>query len=468
MSRSSTEEAGSSPIGSWRHARRERGRQPEATSPTTRLDLRPDERILWSGRPEGSLLDPLDVFWIPFGIFSVVVSGLVLAAFPPVSILPVVGSAVLLARGLWVLALRFGLKAIRRRTTLYTVTNHRAIELVGGARHSLPLAQLSTFEVTRLGSRGGIIFGAVGPRSAFANLYLDAFQTRRKSQPLAFYDILDPEEVAERIERAALSAGAGQPARDLRFRGRVRVADGLTEAWRSLSRHRRELPGSRTELPQAEARPKRMTAGPTLADMSGNLRPGERVLWMGEPHWPRLSALDIFWIPLGIFWLLFSTVFTFGLVAAALTGHLLVRPAPLYVAWGGLFVAIGLFLVAAPFWVRIRQKRGWLYAVTDRRVLEKCRGRVRSIPLRFLPSIDVLSRGDLGGIVFGPAGASEDRRRSLGAEPLAREIGAMPLTLYNIPDPERVARMIVEAAGSDAHHSIPSEGKLPGGGQTTK
>jgi hypothetical protein len=93
---------------------------------------------------------------------------------------------------------------------------------------------------------------------------------------------------------------------------------------------------------------------------SDELRPGERLLWVGQSDPARLfSPRDGFLVPFSILWCGFAIFWEVGVLT---TG------APWFFAlFGGVFVLIGLHLVVGRFFVKRHRKRTEAFAVTDRR-----------------------------------------------------------------------------------------------------
>jgi hypothetical protein len=93
---------------------------------------------------------------------------------------------------------------------------------------------------------------------------------------------------------------------------------------------------------------------------SAELRPGERLLWVGQSDPNRmLTGRDAFLIPFSVLW---CGLMVFFLVQAASGG------APgFFPVIGSAFVLIGLYMLAGRFVVKRHRKRTEVYAVTDRR-----------------------------------------------------------------------------------------------------
>ena len=174
-------------------------------------ELRPGERVLWLGQPQGSLLTgddavliPVSLAWLGFFVFSAAVVlinggpdpfGLVLVPF--------------LAIGLYVAVGRFLVKARGRRKTLYALTDQRVIVKSGKMVRTLFVDRLPMLEVSSSGGRGKIIFGHLaGVQSKYANTRLD--WVTHGNMPMAFFDISDPQNAARIFEDAAKDARSGE------------------------------------------------------------------------------------------------------------------------------------------------------------------------------------------------------------------------------------------------------------------
>jgi hypothetical protein len=97
---------------------------------------------------------------------------------------------------------------------------------------------------------------------------------------------------------------------------------------------------------------------------SGELQPGERLLWSGKPDsrrwlYPQDAILIPFSVMWGGFWIFWE--------ATALSSST-ARDSVIFPLWGIPFVLIGLYLMVGRFFTRRWTRRRTLYAVTDRRV----------------------------------------------------------------------------------------------------
>jgi hypothetical protein len=136
-------------------------------------ELRSDERLLWQGRPRGSIrLRAADFYLIPFSLFwcgfafvgaSGVIFGTKSASFG--NLIFVLFAAV----GLYSLIGRFFVDAMRRKNTAYALTGRRAIiaaDFFGRNVQSINLQTLPEVSVTeKSDGSGSIQFGAAQPNS---------------------------------------------------------------------------------------------------------------------------------------------------------------------------------------------------------------------------------------------------------------------------------------------------------------
>jgi hypothetical protein len=170
-------------------------------------ELRPGERVLWVGHPQGSLLTPQDAYLIPFSLVWVVfISFAAGAALRSGSIISL-GVVPFVAIGLYLSVGRFLFKKRKRERTLYAVTNERVLEKSGETVRCLSLSRLPALEVTSGAARGRIIFGSIpGAAGAYANTGLDWFAGGLGAMPMAFFDIPDAATVGRTMEDAAKAA----------------------------------------------------------------------------------------------------------------------------------------------------------------------------------------------------------------------------------------------------------------------
>lgn len=90
------------------------------------------------------------------------------------------------------------------------------------------------------------------------------------------------------------------------------------------------------------------------------LRPGERLLWVGQSDPNRmLTGRDAFLIPFSVLWLGFVVFWIVGATTGGAPG--------IFPVVGSVFLLIGLYMLAGRFIVKRHRKRTEVYAVTDRR-----------------------------------------------------------------------------------------------------
>jgi hypothetical protein len=143
-----------------------------------------------------------------------------------------------------------------------------------------------------------------------------------------------------------------------------------------------------------------------MTDVAGHLRPGERLIWWGQPgQGVRFGPRDGLLVPFSLLWGGFAV---FWETSVWRTG----APA-FFRLWGVPFVLVGLYLVAGRFVVDAWLRANTHYAVTDQRVLILRTGRFASfIALRreALPDIRLTECADGSGTIrFGAAAAFSGR-----------------------------------------------------------
>lgn len=135
-------------------------------------------------------------------------------------------------------------------------------------------------------------------------------------------------------------------------------------------------------------------------EISGELAPGERLLWSGRPRRGiALSGEDLFLVPFSLLWLGFAVYWSF---LARRSGA-----PPFFTLWGLMFVLLGAYFVAGRFLVDAWQRGRTVYGLTDQRALIVSRSllgnqEVKSLPLRTMPEIGLSTKSDGSGtITFG-------------------------------------------------------------------
>jgi hypothetical protein len=173
--------------------------------------LSSDEKIEWIGKPDPEKrFTPADRFLVPFSLmwggFAIVWETLAIsggAALFALFGLPLV------AMGLYFIFGRFIYKANRKRRTIYAVTSRRVLAIVrsrNGVGESVAavylrsIPNMSTSAVS--GGKGSVEFGVSSPMySQYANSGLEIFARGEQASGVAFFDIEDPQGVADLVER---------------------------------------------------------------------------------------------------------------------------------------------------------------------------------------------------------------------------------------------------------------------------
>lgn len=143
----------------------------------------------------------------------------------------------------------------------------------------------------------------------------------------------------------------------------------------------------------------------TDIDAENDVRPmldtTERLLWAGRPkRGVVFHGTDIFLIPFSLAWCGFA-LFMFVAVVSAKD----VPPSPFLVI-PGLFVVIGLYIVAGRFWLDAWRRKNTVYGVTNERVVIRSggiRSSLKSLNLRTLSDITLNEKPNgEGTIMLGP------------------------------------------------------------------
>lgn len=120
--------------------------------------------------------------------------------------------------------------------------------------------------------------------------------------------------------------------------------------------------------PQTDDWPALWPEPPTSSQLTGDrriqlkrlLRPGERLLWAGEPDpTVRFTKADRFLIPFSVLWAGFSVFWEAGVLSSG--------GSPFFAVWGLPFVAMGFYITIGRFIWKARRKRQTTYVLTDRR-----------------------------------------------------------------------------------------------------
>jgi hypothetical protein len=128
------------------------------------------------------------------------------------------------------------------------------------------------------------------------------------------------------------------------------------------------------------------------------VRPGEHVLWAGEPRKGLLlRRSDLWFVPFTSAWAGFAVFWTISATSGGAP--------PFFTIWGCLFIAIGCYLVVGRFFADAWQRKDTFYVLTDQRLVVRSGRRSRSelsTPLSQLGAIEFAGQsGGRGTIRYG-------------------------------------------------------------------
>ncbi|QWS33677.1 hypothetical protein [Curtobacterium aetherium] len=178
------------------------------------------------------------------------------------------------------------------------------------------------------------------------------------------------------------------------------------------------------------------------------LRPGERLLWVGQSDPARLfSARDAFLVPFSLLWGGFAI---FWEVSVLTTG------APWFFAlFGSVFVLVGLFFIGGRFLVKRHRKRTEVYAVTDRRAFITTGTNTRETDVSRTDRTVTRSRGHVSvewqdrgitGSFFGRSTAVTAQYANSGLDGIA---GPRPFGFYDVLDEKALVEALDAAERFD-------------------
>jgi hypothetical protein len=181
-----------------------------------REHLRPDEHLYWAGMSDpAKLLTGRDAFLVPFSMlwcgFAVFWEAQALGSGAPV-FFPLFGGVFVLL-GLHLVVGRFLVKRHRKRTTVYVVTDRRALIITPRSTRDVPVGRTDRTTTWSGGRRHcsvewndgdrrdvrSLLSGA-GAMRIYANTGLDGLFG---PQPFAFWDVRDGEELVRELDRAS-------------------------------------------------------------------------------------------------------------------------------------------------------------------------------------------------------------------------------------------------------------------------
>jgi hypothetical protein len=183
--------------------------------------------------------------------------------------------------------------------------------------------------------------------------------------------------------------------------------------------------------------------------LSQYLRPGEELLWYGQPDRSVIFApADAFAVPFSILWLAFAVFWESAAVGPGGDAFAAV--------WGLPFIAVGCYATVGRFVYKRRRKAKTYYGVTRERAIIVTGNSVSDIPLTAVPmSVSCSRDGSHASVTFGnlglaaPASRAGERRRqrlrqqrrrnasyaNTGMEPFARGAN-LPFAFYDVADPD--------------------------------
>lgn len=182
---------------------------------------------------------------------------------------------------------------------------------------------------------------------------------------------------------------------------------------------------------------------------SAELRPGERLLWVGQSDPSRmLTGRDAFLIPFSVLWL---GLVVFFVVGAASDGTSDGTPGVVPVI-GIVFVLIGLYMLAGRFVVKRHRKRTEVYAVTDGRAFVTTGKNTRETDVHRTDrtvnrsgghvSVEWDDRGSLGSL-FRRSNFAAAQYANSGLDGIA---GPRPFAFYDVADGEPLIQALDDAA----------------------
>lgn len=174
--------------------------------------------------------------------------------------------------------------------------------------------------------------------------------------------------------------------------------------------------------------------GPTAAEWSLALEPGEKMLWMGQPT--SAGTIDtggkVFMLVGGLFAVIGSFFFVVGLIV----GPDLMFKA-VFSGLGLIFAVVGLGILLVPRHLRNKRVAQIRYALTDRRALIYEGGSIESYPVDDALPIEI-QPGNPGSIIFG----QKELPYMVNGVPAYRDIGFIA-----VPDLLEVGQMMRDIQG---------------------
>lgn len=119
----------------------------------------------------------------------------------------------------------------------------------------------------------------------------------------------------------------------------------------------------------------------------------ERLLWAGRPRQGLIiRKSDVIMIPFSLLWCGFAIFWEWSVATS--------KAPPFFLAFGGGFVLIGLYLVFGRFISDALRRRKVLYGITDSRVVIRSGNTIKSLDLGKLPDISLYQINRSEGTIF--------------------------------------------------------------------
>ncbi|GAA1353188.1 hypothetical protein [Falsarthrobacter nasiphocae] len=172
---------------------------------------------------------------------------------------------------------------------------------------------------------------------------------------------------------------------------------------------------------------------PNAASVENRLHSGESLLWSGRPDPSKhFTAKDAFLIPFTVLWAGFAIFWEASVFGMTRGGR---GPGIVFILFGAVFVAVGLYMVIGRFFVKAAQKRKTYYWITtERAIITKDNGSWEDVILGQSP-VRTRARGTHGDVSFvaggGPLGI--DIWENTGMPSFASRGG---FGFYDVKDPQ--------------------------------
>jgi hypothetical protein len=169
------------------------------------------------------------------------------------------------------------------------------------------------------------------------------------------------------------------------------------------------------------------------------LRPGERLLWTGQPDPAVLfGPKDLFLIPFSLLWGGFAIFWEASVIADG--------DGPFFMLWGIPFVVVGLYMIAGRFVYKRRRKQRTAYGLTEERALVAVGdSSLSDTPTKYAPaSIRRARNGRHVSVTFGGGGGPWRVYANTGMDFFDWR-GAGDVAFYDVADVDAVLRALDRA-----------------------